>query len=306
MRRHPRRPAARVASAAIGLVLAGAGCAGGSADPVASVPTVAPVPTVEQRTVDAGGTARPYRLYSPPGRRGPLPLVLALHGGGNTAESLVQTTQLDAKAADHGFLVAYPDAAGVWNAGFCCTGGRGDPSADVAFLDRVITDVAAARRVDAARVFAVGVSAGGVMAYRLACDLAPRLAGIGSVAGTMLLDDCHPAQPVSVVAIHGTGDGIVPFHGGPVISPRVATQPSPPAPAVAERWATLNGCRGPATSTGDSPVSVTGWADCEGGRIVRLIRIEGGGHTWFATEFGLPDGAVDATDTFLEAFGLVG
>lgn len=287
---------------AVVAVVAVAACSGGSTP---TRTTVANVPAVEQRTVEVGATTREYRLFSPAGLSGPLPLILALHGGGNRATSLIEATQLDPAATANGFLVAYPDAAGVWNGGFCCTGGRGDRTDDVRFLDRVITDVAAVREVDASRVYAVGVSAGAVMAYRLACDLAPRLAGIGSVAGTMLLDDCNPARPVSVVEIHGTADGVVPFEGGLVISPRVASAPAPSVPAVAERWAALDRCPGPSTSSSEGTVVTTVWSGCAGGTSVRLVRVDGGGHTWFATEFGLPDGAVDATDTFLEAFGLL-
>jgi polyhydroxybutyrate depolymerase len=282
--------------------LAVAGCAGDAAEPAAVTETHR---AIERHTVDMGGTPRAYRLFTPPSDTGDLPLVVALHGGGNQAESLVEATQLDTAAAANGFLVAYPEAARVWNGGFCCTGGRGDPSDDVRFLDRVITDVAARRDVDLERVYAVGVSAGGVMAYRLACDLAPRLAGIGSVAGTMLLDDCHPARAVTVVEIHGTADGIVPFEGGAVLSPRVATAASPSVAAVAERWARLDGCREPPAISVQGTVTITAWAACDAATSVRLISVGGGGHTWFATEFGLPDGAVDATDTFLDAFGLV-
>ncbi|MGI8686843.1 MAG: alpha/beta hydrolase family esterase [Acidimicrobiales bacterium] len=262
-------------------------------------------PAIEHRTIDMGGAVREYRLFTPAAPDGDLPLVVALHGGGNRAQSLVEATQLDAAATANGFLVAYPEAAQVWNGGFCCTGGRGDAADDVRFLDRVIMDVAANRGVDPRRVYAVGVSAGGVMAYRLACDLAPRLAGIGSVAGTMLLDDCHPARAVTVVEIHGTADGIVPFDGGSVISPRVATAAAPPVPAVVERWASLDQCPGPPTTTVNGSVTTTAWNGCDRATSVRLVAVGGGGHTWFATEFGLPDGAVDATDTFLAAFGLL-
>lgn len=281
-----------------------AACSDGTAPPAPAAPAH---PEVERLTVDMGGSVREYRLFTPASAATDLPLVVALHGGGNRAQSLVEATQLDAEAAANGFLVAYPEAARatrIWNGGFCCTGGRGDRAEDVRFLDRVITDIASRRGVDLERVYAVGVSAGGVMAYRLACDLAPRLAGIGSVAGTMLLDDCRPARAVTVVEIHGTADRIVPFEGGTVISPRVATTTSPPAAAVAERWAQLDRCPGPPTATVEGPVTTTEWTGCDRATSVRLVAVDGGGHTWFAAEFGLPNGAVDATDVLLAAFGL--
>ncbi len=68
--------------------------------------------------------------------------------------------------------------------------------------------------MDPARVFAVGVSAGGMMAYRLGCELSGRVTGVGAVAGAMILDDCRPTRPLSVIEIHGTADQLVPYEGG--------------------------------------------------------------------------------------------
>ena len=283
-----------------------AACSDGGPEPPER-PAAATVPTSEYRRLQVDGLDRRYRLVTPASARdGDAPLVLALHGGGNTADSLADTTQLDPAATRHGFVIAYPEAweRGVWNGGFCCTGGRGSAAADLHFLDQVIDDVAGVRNVDLDRVYAVGVSAGGVMAYRLGCELAPEIAGVASVAGVMQLDDCHPAEPLSILEIHGTADDLVPYAGGVVISPRVATQTAPPTPAVAERWASLNACPAPATTVTEGLVTTTSWTACGDGTEVRLVTVEGGTHNWYATEFGPPDGAVDATATILAFFGL--
>lgn len=282
------------------LVLAAACGGGGGPDPVTME-----APAVARHTIQVDGVDRSYRLFSPPvvGDDRPLPLVMALHGSGNTPESFVQASRLDVAASAGPFAVAYPEAVRLlWNGGFCCTSGRGDPAADVRFLDRVITDVAAKRPIDTSRVYAVGVSAGGIMGYRLACDLAGRIAGVASVAGSMQLDDCRPSRPVSVIAIHGTGDDLVPYQGGRIIG--AATRPAPPAMAVAERWAALNGCPGTEASTVDGPVAITDWAGCAERTKVRMVTIAGGGHSWFTKDFGPPNGAIDATATILEFFGL--
>ena len=286
---------------AVGVVLlVAAGCRSGSD------PAVPEQPAVVHQEIHVDGARRTYRLFTPPSvgtDDRPLPLVLALHGSGNTPESFVQATRLDRAASAGGFVVAYPEAVGLlWNGGFCCTAGRGDPAADVRFLERVITDVAAARRVDTTRVYAVGVSAGGIMAYRLACDLAGRIAGVASVGASMQLDDCQPSRPVSVLAVHGTGDQLVPYAGGRVIG--AATRPAPPAPAVVERWAALNGCAAGSQEQSEGLVTTRTWPDCQGATRVRLVTVEGGGHTWFTPDFGVPNGAVDATGVVVEFFGL--
>lgn len=283
------------------LLLLAAACGGGGN----SGPDAAPRAAVVHRRLQVGGVDRTFRLYTPPDAEdaGPVPLVVALHGSGNSAESLVDASELDQAADAGGFIVAYPQAVGIsWNAGFCCTTGRGDPAADIRFLDQLITEVVATRRVDESRIYAVGFSAGGIMAYRLGCDLAGRLAGVGAIAGTMVLDDCRPSRAVSVIAIHGTADDVVPYEGGRIMGG--ATGPAPPAAGVADRWASLNGCPGPGPAEVRGPVSVTSWSDCAAKTRVRLVTVEGGGHNWYLPVYGPPNGALNATATLIEFFGL--
>lgn len=247
-----------------------------------------------QVTVD--GLSRSYRLYVPLSvdRTKPSPLVVMLAGVGNTGESMVEATGFDRLAEREGFAVAYPEGVNqTWNAGYCCLGRATSGPDDVRFLMHVLDDVEASNKIDSARVYAVGVSAGAMMAYRLGCEQAGRIAGVGSVAGAMVLDDCHPVQPVTVIEIHGTADDLVPYEGGQTAGG--ATQPSPPTRAVVERWAGLDACpSGPATAA-NGPVSTSTWSGCGSGTGVKLITVDGGGHTWFATGLGTLSGAVDAT-----------
>ena len=296
----PFSPRVRALMAMTAFVVSGCG---GEPGPELAAP--GPEPAVVWRDLQIDSVYRRYRLYTPPvvgeGRR--LPLVLALHGSENSVQSFVDASELDEAASANEFVVAYPEASDLlWHGGFCCTGGRGDPATDIRFLDQVISDVAAVRRIDTARVYAVGVSGGGVMAYRLACDLTGRLAGAGSVSGAMLLEDCHPSRPISVMEIHGTADGIVPYAGGRIQGG--ATAPAPAAAAIAERWALLNRCPEPPHTEAEGLVTTATWAGCGEGTRVRLVSVEGGGHNWFATVYGPPNGAVDATHSIVEYFGL--
>ncbi|MFN2504650.1 MAG: PHB depolymerase family esterase [Acidimicrobiales bacterium] len=266
-------------------------------------PDPPPPPAVQRHQLSVDGLSRSYRLFGPLSldRSRPAPLVLVLAGVGNTGESMVEATGFDRVAEREGFLVAYPEGLDqTWNAGYCCLGRAASGPDDVAFLTRLIDDVGSKNSVDQARVFAVGVSAGGMMAYRLGCEVAERIAGVGSVAGAMILDECRPARPVSVIEIHGTTDGLVPYEGGRTAGG--ATQPSPPTPAVAQRWAELNTCPPPAATQTAGLVSTSTWTGCGVGTAVKLITIGGGGHTWYAQGLGPVNGAVDATNeiwTFL-------
>lgn len=151
----------------------------------------------------------------------------------------------------------------------------------------------ATSKVDPERVFAVGFSAGAMMAHKLGCDLAGRIAGVGSVAGAMVLEECRPSRPVSVIEIHGTADGLVPYEGGRTAGG--ATQPSPPTREVVKRWAELDGCQPTPATTTEGVLSTSMWTGCREGTSVQLITIDGGGHTWFAPLLGPASGALDAT-----------
>ncbi len=273
----------------------------GSSEP-ASAP---PRPAVQQGELNVDGQVRTYRVFVPTtleaGSRPPL--VLVLGGVGNSAENMVSATEFDRQASVGNFIAAYPEGLDLtWNAGFCCASGTTSGVDDVAFLSQLIDRLVSEHDADPERVYATGVSAGAMMAYRLACELPGRIAGVGSVAGAMVLDQCQPDQGVQVIEIHGTEDQLVPYQGGLVRPEGVATQPAPPTLAVAERWAALNGCpAGPEEET-DGLVTTLTWTDCPDGADVKLVAVEGGGHTWFATGLGAANGAVDATTLIWDFF----
>ena len=274
------------------LLLVLAACGGGSSQD-ASEP---PPPAVQQKQLTVDGLSRSYRLFTPLSldRAQPAPLVLVMAGVGNTGQDMVTATDFDRMAETGDFIVAYPEGVNeTWNAGYCCLGRATTGPDDVAFLTRVIDDVQATSKVDPERVFAIGFSAGAMMAHKLGCDVAGRIAGVGSVAGAMVLDECRPLRPVSVIEIHGTADGLVPYEGGRTAGG--ATQPSPPTREVVKRWAELNGCQPTPATTAEGVLGTSTWAGCREGTSVKLITIDGGGHTWFAPLLGPASGALDAT-----------
>ena len=157
-------------------------------------------------TLDVGGKQRTVLLHAPPGYSGdrPVPLVVALHFFPGSGADLRDMIGMDAKADEHGFLVAYPDGvAGGFNALVCC--GAED---DVAFL-RALTDrLIADWRVDPARVYATGISNGADMSFRLAVEASGVFAAIGAVSGGLggpraEAPGFRPARPVSVLTVIG-------------------------------------------------------------------------------------------------------
>jgi polyhydroxybutyrate depolymerase len=166
--------------------------------------------------------------------------VLGFHGNGGTASQFESTSGFSALATDEGFIAVYPQGLGeppAWN-----TWAGSD---DVEFARDVIAAVEAKCAVDPARVYAVGHSRGGGMANRLACDLADRVAAIGSVSGSYQSgENCAPSRPVAIVAFHGTGDPIVPYNGFSASGAMPAAYfiIGTPVPQWASDWAGRNGC----------------------------------------------------------------
>ena len=128
-------------------------------------------------------------------------------------------------------LVAYPDGIGSsFNAGACCGTASSSNVDDVGFARELVRDLSEKMCVDPKRVYATGMSNGGHMAHRIACEAADVFAATASVAGKMLVAPCNPSRPISIVQWHGTEDTIVTYNALPPVVPMM------------ENWASRNGC----------------------------------------------------------------
>lgn len=326
MLRHPRS-AIRRRPGLVALVLvlvaalaAGAGCDGTPRrqDGAPATPTTPAVAVgTSRQTLEVDGRERTFRLYRPAAvpLTEPVPLVVMLHGALGSGEQAEASYGWNAAADRGGFLVAYPDGLNrAWAVGpECCGAPARDGVDDTGFIIRLVEELTATLPVDPDRVYAAGISNGGMLAYRLACQTG-LFAAIAPVAAT-LLDDCPSPEPLSVIHIHGAADRVVPYGGGPgrqldIGRGRLPTKvDGPPVPELVERWRTVNRCDPPTRST-DGPVT-TSQARCPDGRAVTLITVAGAGHQWPG---GTPPGggrllrldppstALDATDTIWRFF----
>ncbi|MGQ0549026.1 MAG: alpha/beta hydrolase family esterase, partial [Armatimonadota bacterium] len=177
-------------------------------------------------SIVVGGLGRSFRLYVPPShdRMRPAPLVIALHGGGGTGTAMERLTVggLNRLAARDGFVVAYPDGLERhWNDGRGIDEYRAhrENIDDVGYVAALIDHLAQTHGIDRSRVYAAGISNGGLFSQRLARELAPRIAAIGVVVALMtdkIAVMRAPARPVSVLLMPGTEDPLVPWAGGDV------------------------------------------------------------------------------------------
>lgn len=239
------------------------------------------------QTVSVDGVRRDYLLVAPAKDDGPVPLVIALHGGGGNAATMVPRWSDTARR--EGFAVAFPSGVGragnmgTWNAGGCCGYAMTSDSADIAFIGAVIDDVARLRRIDPARIYVTGLSNGGMMTYRIGAALAPRLAAVAVVSGAMFGGEPTPSTPLPVLIMHGVQDDIVPFKGGMSPMALVARSQARPFREVAyavDFWRRADGCADkPAVDT-QGDVTVETYARCLKGGEVVFYRLGSAGHTW--------------------------
>jgi polyhydroxybutyrate depolymerase len=233
-------------------------------------------------SLQVGTTKRHYELFVPSDQPG-LPLVIALHGHGGTGKQMERSSKFDRVAAREQFLVAYPDGIDRgWNDGRPEVAGGPD---DVAFIAGLIDELAARYSIDRTRVYVTGASNGGMMTYRIGCDLADRVAAIAPVIGNVpAAITCMPSAPVSLLAINGTDDPLVPYNGGQVAKKRGEVLS---ATLSTQLFARADGCGAalptvtePDEDPGDgSRTHVTRFA-CPAPAEVELITLDGAGHTW--------------------------
>jgi polyhydroxybutyrate depolymerase len=250
-------------------------------------------PTFAQTTVHGlvfEGLVRSYRVHVPPTYNGAtaVPLVFNLHGYTSNAFQQEFYSGMNLVADTANFIVCYPDGLNnEWNSGFTIPyyGGVND----VGFISVLIDSLQAAYNIDPARVYSCGMSNGGFMSYRLACDLEQRIAAIASVTGSMTviqLNNCQATRPVPVLEIHGTNDLTVPY---------TTTSLSMGIDSVLRYWRGVNACPNPVVydtlpdiNVGDQSTVTSQWSSgCQGGTEVAHFKIANGSHTWAGASFPL-------------------
>ena len=178
------------------------------------------------------------------------------------------------KSDAEGFIVVHPEGTGVpksWNAGYCCGPANSSGVDDVAFIRTLIDQLASELCIDAARVYSTGLSNGGFLSHRLACELADKIAAIGPVAGVLGIDNCAPSRPVPVLAVNGTADPLVYYNGG--------NGQKSVADTIAF-WVATNQCTTMTQSFQNGDATCVTHGGCTAGADVTLCTIDQGGHQW--------------------------
>jgi polyhydroxybutyrate depolymerase len=260
-----------------------------SRPPAAVDPNAPFIQTAHTLTVD--GRERSYIVQAPKKNDRPLPVVFFFHGGGGRGENMARIGFREMVASE-GFIAVYPTAwYNHWNDGRNAVRIRSQRENvdDVKFIRAVVDDIAARQHIDRSRVFATGVSNGGIFCHYLAANAADLFAAIAPVIGGLaepVAPSFKPSHPISLMVIQGDADPLVPIDGGPIgRSDRggriISTE------AMLKLYLSRNGVTGlpteellPDIDPGDGcRTIVRRYPPGEGGVKVEYWRIQGGGHT---------------------------
>lgn len=306
---------ARIAGACIGVALAvvtGA-CAGKTHDTsVMADRAPSPSPGCARTASTKSGTVslrydgmdRSYIIVIPTTRSGvAMPLVLGYHGFGSSPEELQLGASVGDRARLDGFVAVFPQGSNLVGStqAYFNIETVDEPlfADDVGFTGALLDHVEADLCIDQSRIYAMGMSNGGMFVSTLACKLNDRIAAVAPVAGVHLLPDCA-GRPMPIIVTHGTSDPVVPFDETDVGVPLAATglfdvtaggsaqirmlekARGRPVTSWVESWAEHNGCSldAPEVTTIGNMAERTEYTGCESGGDVVLQAVEGGGHEW--------------------------
>lgn len=226
-----------------------------------------------------GGLDRSFIVHVPPAYDGlePVSLVLNFHGLTSNAGQQVFFSEMNDTADKEGFVVVYPEGIqSSWNAGECCGGAQSMGLDDVGFARAVVEAVEGVVCVDPRRVYATGMSNGGFMTNRLACEASDLFAAFAPVSAVLVLEPCENERPAPIMMFNGTADVLVSYEGGLFMG----------AEATFAGWAGRDGCVGdPVETFKNGAATCLTYDQCEGDAEVTLCTIEGMNHCWPGNDF---------------------
>jgi polyhydroxybutyrate depolymerase len=265
---------------------------GASADSAQVFPAKGELTRAVSRSLMHDGVERQYLLQpvagasdAPAGRR---PVVLLLHGGTQTAETVWGQTSLPTLGITQGFILVAPQGLGRhWNDGRGSTiaGDSASSADDIGFLRAVIDDVVAHAHGDRDAVFMVGASNGGFMVMHFACAGGSELRAAAALIAdlpTAEVAHCRTPRPLPWLQVNATDDPIMPFAGQP--AGRVERGQVQPGLLSADRtfafWAERAGCGPAVVERRIGQAERRERQGCGGGAASVQYVLHGSGHVW--------------------------
>lgn len=234
------------------------------------------------KSINSNGLPRSFRVHLPVGfnANDGLPLVFNFHGFGSSAIEQEIYSGMSIVSDQNSFVVVYPEGISkAWNVGWAF----GSTANDVKFVSDMIDYMTKEYNINTKKVYACGMSNGGFMSYKLACDLNDRITAIASVTGSMVaseLKKCSPPKTIPILEIHGTADDVVAYNGTFGISQ--------PIIEVLNFWRDHNDCdlvptnqKLPKLNAQEiTNTEVIRYINCNNDHEVLHYKVNKGGHTW--------------------------
>lgn len=247
-----------------------------------------------QQTLLHQNETRSYYLYIPStyNNTNKTPMLIALHGRNGDGQRMATLTDFNSRADQGKFIVVYPDGKqDSWNYLHDIPGSAGGAD-DSDFLYQVIDEVKQNYNIDSKRMYLTGISNGGFMTQRLACNKNFQIAAFASVAASayaIMPAYCNNNYPVNILYLHGTEDRLVPWQGLGIKDDTGTQQRVTLSMTESLKfWSNRNGCSDyvtrrdipPKDNSTQSRVRVFSANQCRGNTEVELYAIIGGGHNW--------------------------
>ncbi len=271
-------------------------------------------------SLKVNGIDRKYLLHLPAkyDSKKPTPLLFAFHGGGGFMEHMATETLYKqiSKSDENGHIVVFPNGHSklptgkfaTWNAGKCCGDARDSKSDDVAFVKMMLEKIKSEYNIDPKKIYATGMSNGGLFSYRLACEMSDVFSGITAVAGTDNTEVCNPVKPISILHIHAQNDDRVIFTGGAGFEKNKSQVTDfVSVPLTIAKWVKINQCE----ATPKRVFTIKGaycdeYTGCKDHVKVKLCVTETGMHSWPGGQKEKgdepPSQAISANDMMWEFF----
>ncbi len=271
------------------------------------------------------GLQRTYLIHVPHSYNistDPTALILAFHGGMGDKEYMANDEyyNLISKSDKEGFIVVFPNGASkfvsgkfaTWNAGNCCAYARDKNIDDIGFIQKLVEELKTKFNIDSEKIYATGMSNGGMLSHRIACDLTDTFAAIASVAGTDNYDSCNPSAPISIMHIHAKDDAHVLFNGGAgddAFKDKSKVTEFTSVEETISRWVKRNHCSSePKRVLKKEGAYCDLYTGCDDNVEVKLCVTETGAHSWPGgnkpprKKAASPSNAISAVDEMWDFF----
>jgi polyhydroxybutyrate depolymerase len=236
-------------------------------------------------TINVNGLERRYFLCSADPSARHQPLLLCFHGGLGRVELLVRSSGIAEVGLRHGYTVIFPEAKDGW---IDSRPERGGSTRDLDFVDALLDSLVSNNLVDPSRMFALGISNGGLFLYRMAGERPLRFAGLATALANMPIAErsAGTGAPIPITMIFGRQDRIQPWEGGRImrsaqlgVGGEVVS-----AEATLRFWLKRNLAEGTPQKqrlvSAGRPIDVEDYPAAPDGAPVRYVTVGNWGHRW--------------------------